>query len=297
MIDPALGLDLVSARTLEPRNSTVGVVIPAHNEAATVGEVVSDAFSALHVLNTEGEVIVAASGCTDQTAKVAREAGARVVEAPTGKGSAIAAGIQACESGIICLIDGDFRYFGPVPLAAILVAPVMHGLADATVADLYWRPVYPHMWLHGFFAPLVGQLFPELLPQVGTTPWSGQRAAVRNLWPDNLPGGFTVDLALLLHWHAKGARMRPVLADDWTNPQRPKTDLLRKEFDMVADYAVECGRVGTHERAALERWFDDLYKLMAAYRPGVDDPEKFERGLLEDSRRLLTTYSAGKLCL
>ncbi len=185
LIDPALGLDLVNARTLEARDSTVAVIIPAHNEAATVGGVVGDAFRALRALNAEGEVIVAASGCTDDTREVAANAGARVVEASIGKGSAIAAGIQACKSDLICLTDGDVRYFGEVPLAAILVAPIMRGLADATVADLYWRPVYPHMWLHGFFAPLMGLLFPELLPQVGTTPWSGQRAAIRALWPDN----------------------------------------------------------------------------------------------------------------
>ncbi len=115
--------------------------------------------------------------------------------------------------------------------------------------------------------------------------------------PDNLPDDFAVDLALLLHWHAQGARMRPVLADDWTNPQRPKTGLLSQEFGMLVDYAVDCGRIGPEGRLVLGRWFDDVYRLMAAYRPGADDPEKFERELLEDSRRLLTTYSAEGLCL
>jgi glycosyltransferase involved in cell wall biosynthesis len=296
-IDPALGLDLVNARTLETRDGTVAVIIPAHNEAATVGEVVADAFRALHALNAEGEVIVAASGCNDDTADVAANAGADVIEAPIGKGAAIAAGVRACRSDLICLIDADVRYFGDVPLAAILVAPIVRGLADATIADLHWRPVYPHMWFHGFFAPLTGRLFPELLPQAGTTPWSGQRAAVRALWPGKLPDGFSVDLALLLHWHAEGARIRPVLADDWTNPQRPKPDLLRQEFGMLVDYAVGRGRVGPEARPALERWFDEVYQLMAAYRPGADDPEKFERGLLEDSRRLLANYSAEGPCL
>ena len=296
-IDPALGLELVNARTLQTRGGKVAIIIPAHNEAPTIGDVVGDAFRALRALNAEGEVIVAASGCTDGTAEVAANAGAKVIGAPIGKGAAIAAGIRACRADLICLTDADVRYFGDVPLAAILIAPIMRGLADATIADLHWRPVYPHMWLHGFFAPLTGLLFPELLPQAGTTPWSGQRAAVRALWPDNLPDGFAVDLALLLHWHSQGARLRPVLADDWTNPQRPKTDLLEQEFGMLVDYAVDRGRITLGARPALERWFHDVYRLMAAYRPETDDPEKFERGLLEDSRRLLATYSAEESCL
>lgn len=296
-IDPALGLELVNARTLETRGGRVAIIIPAHNEASTVGDVVGNAFKALRALNADGEVIVAASGCTDGTADVAAGAGAQVIEAPVGKGAAVTAGIRACQADLICLTDADVRYFGDVPLAAILVAPIMRGLADATIADLPWRPVYPHMWLYGFFAPLAGRLFPELLPQAGTTPWSGQRAAVRALWPDDLPDGFSVDLALLLHWHAQGARIRPVLADDWINPQRPKTGVLEHEFGLLVDYAVKCGRLTSGARPALERWFYDVYRLMAAYRPETDDPEKFERGLLEDSRRLLATFSMEEICL
>ena len=296
-INPALGLDLVNARTLATRSGKVAIIIPAHNEAATVDDIVGEAFRALGALNADGEVIVAASGCTDDTAEVAANAGARVIEAPIGKGAAVAAGVRACRADLICLTDADVRYFGDAPLAAILIAPIMRGLADATIADLPWRPVYPHMWMYGFFAPLTGRLFPELLSQAGTTPWSGQRAAVRALWPDNLPDGFAVDLALTLHWHAQGARLRPVLADDWTNPQRPKTGLIQQEFAMLVDYAVDCGRLTPRARSALERWFDDVYRLMAAYRPEIDDPEKFEHDLLEDSCRLLATYSAEELCL
>jgi glucosyl-3-phosphoglycerate synthase len=296
-INPALGLELVDARTLQTRGGRVAVIIPAHDEAATVGDVVRDAFRALHVLNTEGEVIVAASGCTDDTAEVAADAGARVVESPIGKGAAVKTGILECRSDLICLMDADVRYYGETPLAAALLGPIMHGLADATVADLPWRPVYPHMWMYAFFLPLAGRFLPELLPQVGTTPWSGQRAAIRKLWPDSLPDGFAVDLALTLHWHTQGARMRPVICDDWTNPQRPKTGLIQQEFAMLVDCAISRGRIASGARPALERWFDKVYRLMATYRPGIDDPSQFELGLLEDSLRLLADYAVEEPCL
>ncbi|MFC6086516.1 glycosyltransferase [Sphaerisporangium aureirubrum] len=286
-IDPALGLELTPERTLAARGGPVSVVVPAHDEEQTVAEVVTAAYAGLRVLGVEGEVIVSASGCTDDTAHVAARAGARVVESPLGKGNAVIAGVEAATGKIICLVDGDLLYYGDPPLVALLVAPLLHGTADATIADLYWRPVYPQLWLHGFFAPLAGRLFPELLPKAGSTPWSGQRAAPRELWPSALPDGFTADLALLLHWNDTGARLRPVIADDWVNPQRPKPDLMAREFAVLVRHAIERGRAAEDQLPALERWFAAAHELMARYRPEHDDPQRFEIGLLEESMRHL----------
>jgi hypothetical protein len=33
-------------------------------------------------------------------------------------------------------------------------SPNVNGIADACVTDLYWRPLYPQMWLHAFLAAL-----------------------------------------------------------------------------------------------------------------------------------------------
>ncbi|GAA3649097.1 hypothetical protein GCM10022224_009840 [Nonomuraea antimicrobica] len=181
---------------------------------------------------------VAASGCGDATADLAKQAGAQVVETAVGKGNAIADGVRSTSADIICLMDGDLRYYGEVPLAAQSVAPILRNLAEVTISNLYWRPLYPQLWQYGFFAPLAGRLFPEILPKVGTTPWSGQRAALRGLWPETLPDGFTADLARLLHWNDDAnVRMRPVLADDWTNPQRPKPELLHQEIETLVSSA------------------------------------------------------------
>lgn len=231
-IDPALGLDLVPVRTLSRESGRVSVVIPAYNEEATIAEVVADCRKGLELLSVDGEVVVSASGCADNTAVAAADAGARVIVAPLGKGAAVKAGLTGTDGDIVCLVDGDMQYFGDRPLATILVDPILHGIADATISDLYWRPLYPQMWLYAFFAPLFGTLFPELLPKFGSTPWSGQRAARRELWPENLPDDFTVDLELLMHWNTKALRLRPVLSDDWVNPATTKArpDAKRVRF-------------------------------------------------------------------
>lgn len=282
-IDPAFGLELVEARTLESLAESVSVLVPAHNEEATVGEVVRDAHAGLESLGVSGEVIVSASGCTDRTADAAKAAGAEVCEAPAGKGAAITAGVQATTGDVVCLIDGDLQYFGDMPLAALLAKPVLDGLADAVVSDLYWRPLYPQLWLHGFFAPAAGALFPELLAKVGTTPWSGQRAALRHLWPNDLSTGFTVDLELLLHWNRTATRLRPVVADDWVNPQRPKPDLMASEVEVLINHAVTDGRLSEEQAPTVREWFNTVHGFMTEYDPDVDDPQEFEHTLLRRS--------------
>ncbi len=279
-INPALGLDLARERTLKRSNATISIVIPAHNEEATIVEVVTEARRGLDLLGVQGDVLVSASGCTDQTAEKALRAGARVVEAPIGKGEAITAGLAATDGEIVCLIDGDMRYYGERPLSTILIEPLISGIADACVTDLYWRPIYPQMWLSGFFAPVAGYLFPELLPKVGSTPWSGQRAAFRNLWPAAVSPGFTVDLEILMHWNRHAVRLRPVLADDWTNPQRPKPDLMARELEVLIREATADGRIGQLDASALRRWYEIAHRLMAKYQPNNDDPQEFERDLL-----------------
>lgn len=282
-IDPALGLDLVANRTLSRNAGRVSVIIPAHNEAPTIAEVVRECRRGLDLLGAEGEVIVSASACTDATANIAMTAGAQVVKSPAGKGAALKAGFQVSTGEIICLVDGDIQYFGEEPLSAILLRPIMHGIADATITDLYWRPLYPQMWLHAFFAPLAGLLYPEMLPKCGSTPWSGQRAFLRHLWPTELPDGFTVDLELLMAWNAKALRLRPILADDWVNPQRPKDDLMRQELDVVLVHAVNDRRLDPDAVPAVESWFEAAHHLMATYRPGKHDPQEFEQMLLARS--------------
>jgi LmbE family N-acetylglucosaminyl deacetylase len=84
----------------------VSVVIPAHNEAATVGQVVS----ALLVSEAVDEVIVVDNSSSDGTATVAAGAGARVIHvAELGYGRAMKAGMLAARNTLIFKLDGDMR--------------------------------------------------------------------------------------------------------------------------------------------------------------------------------------------
>jgi glycosyltransferase involved in cell wall biosynthesis len=110
----------------------VAVVIPALNEAASIGRVIRAI--------PEGwvdQVVVVDNGSRDDTPLVAREAGATVVAEPRrGYGQACLTGIAALSSAppdILVFLDGDFSDH-PEELPR-LVAPIRSGQADLVVGS------------------------------------------------------------------------------------------------------------------------------------------------------------------
>ena len=100
------------------QDRTVSVVLPALNEQATVGALV-DALRPL-VGGLIDELVVMDSGCTDRTAEVAREAGARVVhrtdvlpelEPWPGKGEVLWRSLAATSGDLLVFIDSDLIDF------------------------------------------------------------------------------------------------------------------------------------------------------------------------------------------
>ena len=106
--------------------ASVIVVIPCLNEAIPVGDVVREVLA-------EGvdRVIVVDNGSTDDTARCAAEAGARVIVEPQrGYGRACASGLAAVPVGtdIVCFMDGDGSDV-PAFLKSI-TAPIVRGEMD-----------------------------------------------------------------------------------------------------------------------------------------------------------------------
>lgn len=102
------------------------VLIPAFDEATTVGAVVCSAAAA-----GIGPVWVVDDGSSDATAEVARSAGAEVLSLPgnRGKGGAVLAGAQAVAADVVVLLDADLIGLEASHVRA-LAAPVLNGTAD-----------------------------------------------------------------------------------------------------------------------------------------------------------------------
>jgi len=104
------------------------VVVPCHNEAATVAKVVRDFQAAL----PRAEVVVVDNASTDGTAELARAAGARVITEPrAGKGFALLSGFrEGRDADFFVMVDGDDTY--PAEDASRLLAAAEAG-ADMVI--------------------------------------------------------------------------------------------------------------------------------------------------------------------
>lgn len=106
-----------------PRGERVAVVIPAHDEAATIGPIVAAA-------RAYGTVIVCDDGSRDATAAAARAAGARVLRHPfcLGKGTALATAMSwALGEGadFVITLDADGQH-RPEDIPRFLAAARKH---------------------------------------------------------------------------------------------------------------------------------------------------------------------------
>ena len=95
----------------------VSILIPAYNEAQIIGDVVTK----IKTLYPDFEIIVINDGSTDDTATVAKAAGALVYSHPynIGNGAAIKSGIRFASGKILVFMDGDGQH-EPKEIATLL---------------------------------------------------------------------------------------------------------------------------------------------------------------------------------
>jgi Glycosyl transferase family 2 len=156
----------------------VTAVIPAWNEARTIGAVIYAALDARLV----DDVVVVDNASTDTTATVAAAHGARVVREPEqGKGEAMRAGVAASpHADVIVFLDADLVGLRPEHVDELVGAVVHRGVAMA--CGMFDR------------GPVGNGVFFHLLPVL-----TGQRAVRRELFDQLVAAdlhGYRVEAAL-----------------------------------------------------------------------------------------------------
>lgn len=108
----------------------IAIIIPCHNEQNTVGKVVRDFKNQV----PEADIYVYDNCSTDDTALIARSAGATVLhEKRKGKGRVIRTAFRNIDADVYVIVDGDDTY--SASNVAELIAPVVEGEADMVIGD------------------------------------------------------------------------------------------------------------------------------------------------------------------
>jgi len=180
----------------EGETRTIAVLLPCYNEALTIGKVVADFRAAL----PEAAIYVFDNNSTDDTARVAREAGAIVrSEKRQGKGFVIASMLGSVEADYYLMADGDDTY--PADRARDMLQPVIDGRADmvvgqrlSTFQDQSFRPM--HLWGNRLVRDLINMIFSARLVDI----LSGYRAFTREvaLQLPVVASGFDVETEMTL---------------------------------------------------------------------------------------------------
>jgi glycosyltransferase involved in cell wall biosynthesis len=117
----------------------VALVVPAWNEAGTIGSVLSEIPP-----RSVDRVLVVCGGSTDGTAEIARSFGALAIGQPRpGYGAACMAGVRAAaldDVDLVAFLDGD--YSDPPACLPAVLAPLLDGRADLVLGcrDLSSNP-------------------------------------------------------------------------------------------------------------------------------------------------------------
>ena len=110
---------------------TIAVLIPAHNEADRIAATVRAASSIPGV----SVCVVVDDASRDDTARIAEEAGAKVIrlEFNVGKGAALETGAaRVANADYILLLDGDLGE--TAEQGQLLLHPLLEGTADMAIA-------------------------------------------------------------------------------------------------------------------------------------------------------------------
>jgi glucosyl-3-phosphoglycerate synthase len=175
----------------------VSLVVPARNEAATVGDVVSRVREALvDTVTLLDEIVVIDSDSTDETYDVGTV---------PGKGEAMWKSLFVTKGDVVVFMDADLldwdTHFVPGLLGPLLTRPEVQ-----LVKGCYERPMVQGATVLPFEGgrvtelvarPLIRLLFPELAGVL--QPLAGEWAVRRSLFETlSIPTGYAVELAALI---------------------------------------------------------------------------------------------------
>lgn len=243
--DPAVALRPPPALP-SPLVACASVIIPALDEAGGIADVVRHALAD----PATAEVIVVDDSSIDETAGLARQAGAQVVtSAMLGKGASMRDGLAVARCELAVYLDGDLRSLR-ANIVTDLCRPLMRGDADFVKAR-FGRSGGRVTELTA--KPMLKVFFPELAHFA--QPLGGLIAARTSLLKAvRFEDGYGVDVGLLIDAHRSGARLCEVDIGTLEHDSQPLLDLTAMANEVsrvIYTRARAAGRLHMGQIAAM----------------------------------------------
>lgn len=204
----------------------VTVIIPAFNEENNIGNVITKSKKCEHV----NEIIVVNNLSTDNTEKVAVEAGAKVINCnKQGKGYAMEEGIKYAKNNIIVFLDADIPDYKE-EIIEIMAEPILKrnvqfvksnfDRENGRVTNLVARPLLKLLMpdIQEFSQPLSGMI-------------AGTKEAFENI---EFEKDYGVDIGILLDMLKKKVSIEEVyigsirnVSKDWRALEKMSTEVMK----------------------------------------------------------------------
>jgi hypothetical protein len=245
------------------------------NESRTIAGVIDQAS---HAARAGDRVWFVDSASSDNSAAIARGRGALVIEAPAGKGRAIAAALARCETRYLVLLDGDLVEWTTNIPATLREAAVRTG-AQMVLGS--WTDRRQRVTAPALYWPLVNALFPDFgrycegVSPVAEVPLSGLRVIDTSVPLGELPRGWGVEAHLNLQFGAAGCRIAScdlgVVRGAWRfgHSGEVSADIVK----AILDFAVADGRLEPELRPQWQSWAGDIVAAIAR-RPAPEAPDE-----------------------
>jgi glycosyltransferase involved in cell wall biosynthesis len=180
----------------------IAAVIPAFNEEKTIANVIRAA-QATHSID---EIIVVDDGSSDNTGKIAKNCGLRVIRLNKnqGKGQALDKGVKSTDAPILIFIDADLIGLTPDHLDNLL-EPVIKDKCDMTIGTVDRSKL--------------GEIFCWIVKKT-ESPFAGTRALKREFWftiPDKYKKDYYIESVLTYFAKKQSLKTRSILLENVTH--------------------------------------------------------------------------------
>ncbi|MGB9736410.1 MAG: glucosyl-3-phosphoglycerate synthase [bacterium] len=199
----------------QKRNLKISLCLPALNEEATIGNIISVLKTALYdEVRLVDEIVVIDSASSDRTRDIAKELGAKVyihkdimpvLGAYKGKGEALFKSLFVLQGDIVVWIDADIKNMDPRFVYG-LVGPILRNQHILFTKGFYMRPIQSGNDIKPvgggrvtelLARPLINAFYPELAGFI--QPLAGEYAGFKNVFEQiPFPTGYGVEISMLI---------------------------------------------------------------------------------------------------